>query len=94
MFKAVIEDIFYDPDGSEDASLPATDGDLLILTQRLCDQEVPTKVFFQAIAIAAYDGAAAFRYADNYLARVKRQRQRRRKNVVLLRRSLCNFEQN
>lgn len=94
MSKAVIEDIFYDPDGSEETTLPATDRDLLILTQRLCDQEVPIKVLLQAIAIAAYDGAAACRYADNYLTSVKHQRQRKRKNVVLLRRSLCNFEQN
>jgi hypothetical protein len=94
MSKAVIEDIFYDPESSEETTFPATDRDLLLLTQKLCDEEVPTKVFFQAIAIAAYDGEAAFRYADNYLTTVKHKRKGKRKNVVLLRQSLFSFSQN
>ncbi|HIK03308.1 MAG TPA: hypothetical protein IGS40_01115 [Trichormus sp. M33_DOE_039] len=94
MSKAVIEDIYYDPEWSEEVTFPATDGDLLILTQRLCDQEVPSKVFFQAIAIAAYDGASAFRYADQYLTSVKHKYKRKRKSVILLRKSLFNFDQN
>ncbi|WP_066384065.1 MULTISPECIES: hypothetical protein [unclassified Anabaena] len=92
MFKAVIEDIFYDPEWSEDATLPATDNDLLILTQQLLNQEVPTNVFFQAIAIAAYDGASAFRYANNYLAKVKQKN--KRKNLLLFRKNWRKFEQN
>ncbi|MBD2363211.1 hypothetical protein H6G36_18805 [Anabaena minutissima FACHB-250] len=94
MSKAVIEDIFYDPEWSEETTFPATDRDLLILTEKLSDEEVPTKVFFQAIAIAAYDGAAAFRYADNYLTTVKNKHKRKRKNVLLLRQPLFNFSQN
>jgi hypothetical protein len=92
MSKALIEDIFYDPEWSEDATFPATDNDLLILTQQLSHQEVPPKVFFQAIAIAAYDCASAFRYANNYLDSVKRKH--KRKNILMLRKCWHKFDQN
>lgn len=92
MFKAVIEDYFGEPEYLEETTFPASDHDLLILTQRLCDQNVPTKVFMQAIAIAAYDGAAAFRYADNYFNKVRTRR--KRKNSLWLKKPVCNFEQN
>ncbi|WP_427162205.1 hypothetical protein ACQFX9_11950 [Aliinostoc sp. HNIBRCY26] len=94
MSRTVIEDVDYDPEWSEEITFPATDRDLLILTQRLCDQDVPTKVFFQAIAIAAYDGASAFRYADQYLTSVQHLHKRRRKNLLLFRKPLFNFDQN
>ncbi|QMS88182.1 hypothetical protein HUN01_11470 [Nostoc edaphicum CCNP1411] len=67
MYKALIEDIFYDSEGTEETTFPATDEDLLILTEKFLGFEIPSKVFLQAIAIADYDGAAAFRYVDNYL---------------------------
>ncbi len=96
MSKLLIEDNFEDSfdssDWAESATIPATDEDLLILTQKLSNHLVPTKVFFQAVAIAAYDGASAFRYADNYLTSAKHKY--KRKNVVLLRKPLTNFEYN
>ena len=95
MSKVLIEDNFEDSfDASEWAEtvIPATDEDLLILTQKLSNQLVPTKVFFQAVAIAAYDGASAFRYADNYLTSSKHKN--RRRNVLLLRKPLTNFDYN
>lgn len=92
MFKALIEDIFNEPECSEDAALPATDNELLILTEKLSRQYVPTKVFFQAVAIAAYDRASAFRYADNYLTTHKNKN--KRKNILLLSKSVPDFENN
>lgn len=73
MSKVLIEDIFTNPEEAEETALPATDKDLLILTERLLEFEIPTKVFFQAIAIAAYDCASAFRYFDNYLTTIKKK---------------------
>lgn len=96
MSKVLIEDNFEDSfdisDWAETATVPATDEDLLILTQKLSNQLVPTKVFFQAVAIAAYDGASAFRYADNYLTSAKHKN--RRRNVLLLRKPLTKFDYN
>jgi hypothetical protein len=86
------EDSFDSSDWVEPAAVPATDEDLLILTQKLSNHLVPTQVFFQAVAIAAYDGASAFRYADNYLTSAKHKN--RRKNAVLFRRPLTNFDYN
>ncbi len=56
----------------QDIALPATDEELVLLTERLVEVEVPTNVFFQAVAIAAYDCASAFRYADNFLNNFKK----------------------
>ncbi|WP_404800451.1 hypothetical protein [Atlanticothrix silvestris] len=56
----------------QDIALPATDEELVLLTEKLLEVEVPTNVFFQAIAIAAYDYASAFRYADNFLNSFKK----------------------
>ncbi|MBD2344609.1 hypothetical protein [Anabaena subtropica] len=96
MSKVLIEDNFEDSfdcsEWAEQATIPATDHDLLILTQKLSNQLVPTKVFFQAVAIAAYDGESAFRYADNYLTSAKHKN--RQKNVLLLRKPLTNFDYN
>jgi len=61
---------------SSDTTLPATAGDLLILAEKLTEVEVSLKVLLQALAIAAYDSAAAFRYADNYLKNRKNPHQR------------------
>ncbi|BAB72419.1 hypothetical protein ACN23B_02295 [Anabaena sp. FACHB-709] len=86
------EDNFYASEWAETVTVPATDDDLLILTQKLSNQFVPTQVFFQAVAIAAYDGASAFRYADNYLTSAKHKN--RRKNPLLFRKPLTNFDYN
>ncbi|WP_214437794.1 hypothetical protein [Atlanticothrix silvestris] len=48
-------------------ALPASDRDLVILAEKLTEFEVPLNVLLQAMSIAAYDGTAAFRYADHYL---------------------------
>ena len=71
MYKTLIEDIFSDPEEVEETTFPATDKDLLILTEKFLGFEIPSKVFLQAIAIADYDGAGAFRYVDNYLTTLK-----------------------
>lgn len=93
MSRVLIEDSFHDPEWAEPTTIPASDHDLLILTERLAQHLVPTKVFFQALAIAAYDGASAFRYADNYLMKIKR-RKNRRKNVIFLKERWKNFDYN
>ncbi len=56
-----------EPELSEETAFPATDQELLFLTQKLAEVEIPIKVFLQAVSIAAYDCLSAFRYADKYL---------------------------
>ncbi|OKH16449.1 hypothetical protein NIES592_02070 [Fischerella major NIES-592] len=82
MSKPLIEDSFDEPEREKETSLPATDADLLNLIQKFSGFETPTKVVLQAIAIASYDCASAFRYADNYLNILKNQK--RRKKLLLL----------
>ncbi|MEH1888838.1 MAG: hypothetical protein V7K92_05005 [Nostoc sp.] len=84
MYKALIEDIFHDPEEAEETTFPATDKDLLILTEKFLGFEIPSKVFLQAIAIADYDGAAAFRYVDNYLTTLKNKNKRKHKKLLVL----------
>jgi hypothetical protein len=84
VYKALIEDIFYDSEGAEETTFPATDEDLLILTEKFLGFEIPSKVFLQAIAIADYDGAAAFRYVDNYLTALKNKKKRKHKKLLVL----------
>ncbi|MEA5623550.1 hypothetical protein [Nostoc sp. UHCC 0251] len=84
MYRALIEDIFYEPEEVEEATFPATDKDLLILTEKFLEFEIPSKVFLQAIAIADYDGAAAFRYVDNYLITLKNKNKRKQKKLLVL----------
>ncbi|MBN3921886.1 hypothetical protein [Nostoc sp. NMS4] len=84
MYKALIDDIFSDSEDTEEITFPATDEDLLILTEKFLGFEIPSKVFLQAIAIADYDGAAAFRYVDNYLATLKNKKKRKQKKLLVL----------
>jgi hypothetical protein len=87
VYRALIEDIFYEPEETEETeetTFPATDKDLLILTERFLAFEIPSKVFLQAIAIADYDGAAAFRYVDSYLNTLKNKNKRKHKKLLVL----------
>lgn len=67
MSKALIENAWNELEWAEKTAFPATDQQLLILTQKLSELEIPIKVFLQAVSIAAYDCVSAFRYADKYL---------------------------
>ncbi len=49
----------------------------MILMEKFSGFEIPTKVFSQALAIAAYDRASAFRYADNYVNVLKNKTKRK-----------------
>ncbi|MBR8837710.1 MAG: hypothetical protein DSM106950_27810 [Stigonema ocellatum SAG 48.90 = DSM 106950] len=71
MHKVFIEEIFDVPEQEEKNALPATDEDLIALGEKFSGFEIPIGVFLQAIAIADYDAASAFRYADNYLTILK-----------------------
>lgn len=82
MFKPLIEDTFDEPEQLRETISPATDADILKLIQKFSGFETPTKVVLQAIAIASYDCASAFRYADNYLNILKNKKQG--KKLVLL----------
>jgi hypothetical protein len=93
VYKALIEDIFSDSEEAEEITFPATDQDLLILTEKFLGFEIPPKVFLQAIAIADYDCASAFRYVDNYLATRKNKNKRKHKSLLLLN-SAVGFENN
>jgi len=90
MSKALIDDIFNEPEWAEETAVPATDRELLLLTERISSFEIPIQVFLQAVAIAAYDCKSAFRYADNYLTTHKKNK---RKNLRVFK-SLRNFENN
>jgi|GEM_PF-892767 len=91
--KVLIEDVFHDSEGAEEITFPATDKDLLVLTEKFLKFEISPKIFLQAIAIADYDCAAAFRYVDNYLTIPKKKNKRKHKNLLLFR-SSPNFENN
>jgi hypothetical protein len=89
MSKVLIDDILDEPELAEEAAVPATDLELLLLTEKITSFEIPTQVFLQAVAIAAYDCASAYRYADNYLI----SHQNKQKNLRLSR-PLHHFEHN
>jgi hypothetical protein len=91
--KALIEDIFNDSEEAQEITFPATDRDLLILTEKFLGFEIPSKVFLQAIAIAAYDSASAFRYVDNYLAILKNKNKRKHKKLLAFK-AAANCENN
>ncbi|MBD2519880.1 hypothetical protein H6G93_34050 [Nostoc sp. FACHB-973] len=93
MSRALIEDIFNDSEEAQEITFPATDNDLLILTEKFLGFEIPPKVFLQAIAIAAYDCASAFRYVDNYLAALKNKNKRKHKKILVFR-TAADFENN
>ncbi|MBD2529571.1 hypothetical protein H6G97_08300 [Nostoc flagelliforme FACHB-838] len=99
MYKALLEDIFSNSEDAEDiedvedTTFPATDKDLLVLTEKFLGFEIPPKVFLQAIAIADYDCAAAFRYVDNYLTTLKNKNKRKHKKLLVLGAS-TKFENN
>lgn len=65
-----------------EVTLPATDQDLLDLMQKFSGFGVPPKVVMQAMSIATYDCASAFRYADNYLNILNNKKNR--KKLLLL----------
>ncbi len=67
MSKVLIENAWNESEWAEETAFPATDQELLFLTQKLSELEIPIKVFLQAVSIAAYDCLSAFRYADKYL---------------------------
>ncbi|MBN3873605.1 MULTISPECIES: hypothetical protein [unclassified Nostoc] len=84
MYKALIEGTFHDSEGTETTTFPATDEDLLILIEKFLGFEIPPKVFLQAIAIADYDCASAFRYVENYLIILKNKNKRKHKKLLVL----------
>ncbi|MEH2315843.1 hypothetical protein [Nostoc sp.] len=84
MYKALIEDTFHDSEGAETTTFAATDKNLLVLIEKFLGFEIPPKVFLQAIAIADYDCAAAFRYVENYLTILKNKNKRKHKNLLVL----------
>ncbi|MBW4641648.1 MAG: hypothetical protein KME23_01240 [Goleter apudmare HA4340-LM2] len=73
MSKAWFEDILIDLEQSEEMAFPASDKDLLDLTEKLLEFDIPTKVFFQALDIATYDCASAIRYFEHYLTTIKKK---------------------
>ncbi len=84
VYKELIEDTFHDSEGTAETTFPATDKDLLILIEKFLGFEIPPKVFLQAIAIADYDCAAAFRYVENYLIVLKNKKNRKQKKLLVL----------
>jgi len=50
-----------------ETAVAATEEESVILAEKLTQVAIPLEVLMQALNIAKYDKAAAFRYADNYL---------------------------
>ncbi|MDZ8189154.1 MAG: hypothetical protein RMX96_30470 [Nostoc sp. ChiSLP02] len=92
MSRALIEDIFNDSEEAQEVTFPATDKELLILTDKFLGFEIPPKIFLQAMSIAAYDCESAFRYVDNYLAILKNNKRKLKKLLAF--RPAVNFENN
>jgi hypothetical protein len=69
MLKVLLDNTGDNSEWGEQTAFPATDKELLILTEKLSELEIPIQVFLQAVSIAAYDCVSAFRYADKYLSR-------------------------
>ncbi|MDM9380446.1 hypothetical protein QUB80_06985 [Chlorogloeopsis sp. ULAP01] len=86
-----IEDIFDYSESVENTGLFPTAEDLLTLYEKFSGFEIPTNVFLQAISIAAYDRASAFRYADYYVGVLKNEN--KRQNLLALE-DECDFENN
>lgn len=82
MSKQLVKDTVHQPERVREVTLAATDEDLLNLMQKFSGFEVPPKVVMQAMAIATYDCASAFRYADNYLNILNNKKHR--KKLLLL----------
>lgn len=56
------------------SSVAATEEELVLLAEKLTQVAIPLKVLLQALNIATYDKAAAFRYAEQYLNKTKKQK--------------------
>lgn len=99
MFKVFIEDMFDLPEQQELNAVAATDEDFIALVEKLSGFEIPDKVFMQAITIASYDTASAFRYADNYLTtnksvnKSKNPVRKRRAHIIKRQGLLVSFAQ-
>ncbi len=84
MSKLLIEDNFDETEQVEELTIRATDEDFLTLMQKFSGSETPTKVVMQAMAIATYDRASAFRYADHYLDILKNKKKQKQKKLIVL----------
>jgi hypothetical protein len=82
MSKQLVEETYNQSERVKEVTVAATDQELLNLMQKFSGFEVPPKVVMQAMAIATYDCASAFRYADNYLNILKNKKHR--KKLLLL----------
>ncbi|MCC5612406.1 hypothetical protein LC612_38300 [Nostoc sp. CHAB 5834] len=57
-----------------EATVAATEEESVILAEKLTQVAIPLYVLLQALNIAKYDKAAAFRYADKYLKNIKKSK--------------------
>ncbi|WP_292792378.1 hypothetical protein [Nostoc sp. NMS7] len=57
-----------------EATVAATEEESVILAEKLTQVAIPLQVLLQALNIAKYDKAAAFRYADKYLNNIKKSK--------------------
>jgi hypothetical protein len=57
-----------------ETTVAATEEESVLLAEKLTQVAIPLKVLMQALNIAKYDKAAAFRYADNYLKKTKKRK--------------------
>ncbi|MCC5661612.1 hypothetical protein LC608_32635 [Nostoc sp. XA010] len=57
-----------------EATVAATEEESVILAEKLTQVAIPLYVLLQALNIAKYDLAAAFRYADKYLTNTRKSK--------------------
>ncbi|MBD2532520.1 hypothetical protein H6G97_24225 [Nostoc flagelliforme FACHB-838] len=60
--------------GPLEATVAATEEESVILAEKLTQVAIPLYVLLQALNIAKYNKAAAFRYADKYLNDIKKSK--------------------
>ncbi|MCC5639001.1 hypothetical protein LC593_24850 [Nostoc sp. CHAB 5844] len=57
-----------------ETAIAATEEESVLLAEKLTQVAIPLEVLMQALNIAKYDKAAAFRYADQYLNKTKKRK--------------------
>ncbi|MBE9208866.1 hypothetical protein IQ244_20430 [Nostoc sp. LEGE 06077] len=55
-------------------AVAATEEESVFLAEKLTQVAIPLEVLLQALDIATYDKAAAFRYAEQYLSKTRKRK--------------------
>lgn len=73
-----------------ETAVAATEEESVLLAEKLTEVAIPLEVLMQALNIAKYDKAAAFRYADNYLNKTRKFKWILRKDLPVENKASCH----